>query len=178
MSGLPTPYDRLTLPQKMMLEAEAMELRDTSRLAARLLREGASALSETAPTGCEKHTNFRSSGPFCPVCLDDQRKEAVALAEQWKGRADDAGRLSRAVIGSAPSATASETSANDFSSHKPAGEPGLTERGPSSAIEPKFKAVGYVNTFKGCTSTKYEPGRLPDGERMLYIALSDGGTAT
>lgn len=36
----------------------------------------------------------------------------------------------------------------------------------------RFTAVGYVNTLDGCTSTKYEPGRLPDGERMLYIAAS------
>lgn len=35
---------------------------------------------------------------------------------------------------------------------------------------PLFTAVGMVNSLKGCTSTKYEPGRLPDGERMLYIA--------
>jgi hypothetical protein len=40
-----TPYERLSLSQKMLLEADALEVRDTSRLAARLLREAAAALS-------------------------------------------------------------------------------------------------------------------------------------
>lgn len=46
----------------------------------------------------------------------------------------------------------------------------LSANAPSATERAKFVAVGYVNCLDGCTSTKYEAGRLPNGERMLYIA--------
>jgi len=39
----------------------------------------------------------------------------------------------------------------------------------AAAKKPQFMAIGYVNKRDGCTSTTYE--KLPDGERMLYVAI-------
>jgi hypothetical protein len=47
------------------------------------LREKLESLqSATASTGCEKHTDLRSVGPWCPVCLADERD---ALRQFYEG---------------------------------------------------------------------------------------------
>lgn len=39
----------------------------------------------------------------------------------------------------------------------------------SESASTAYQAVGYVKSLDGNTSTHYEPGRVPDGESMLYI---------
>ncbi len=53
--------------------AELLRLLDTQPEAAR---------PEVVATGCEKHRDFRASGPWCPVCLGNERD---ALREFYEG---------------------------------------------------------------------------------------------
>jgi hypothetical protein len=119
-NGTPTPEDRVTREDKFnafeWLRLTALSDSTVARHAAILMVELTKAASS------ETGTPYRMTAKFD----DEARVIAGTLPHHLASTAS-----TRVEV---PSATASETSANDFSSHKPAGEPGLTERGPSSAI--------------------------------------------
>lgn len=78
--------DKPSLYKRLMDEAASGNNRTNTVL---LLREAASALPPT------RHTDPSGGDPVLPF----------ALAEQWKGRADDCGQLARAILAAAPSST-------------------------------------------------------------------------